>query len=449
VNEGAAPPARSVLGSRLGYALLAVALPAALSPQLALPWVLCGNLLLGAAFAWDARRLARAQLALAREAPARVRAGQRAPYSLRLRQLSGPPLRVQLEEVAPPELAIEPVRHQTQLAPGAVAELRATLYAESHGRIAWSSVAVRKESALGLCARIEQLACPQTLRALPQVPLGRRALSALARREPSGSAERLRALGQGQELESLREYVATDSLRSIDWKATAKRRRPITRCYQPERSQSLWIVLDASRAMTLPLSEIEPDAAVRTRFDIALEAALRLADAALHAGDRVGLLIHGREALLTMPPRRGRAQLMRLLEGVLPVHAQATELDVSGLISLLGSLAKKRCLVVLFTDLDNEADLHLLAEHAPLLTRRHLTLCVSLEEKRLRHELRREPETEQDVYRKVAALSLHGQRAQLARELTRRGVPVIETDVRGLSGAALKRYREIKQSGRL
>jgi uncharacterized protein (DUF58 family) len=443
------PPARVVLGSRLGYALVAVVVPAALVPRHALLTVLLGNLLLGALFAWDARRLGRAQLALTRAAPARTRAGQRAPYTLRLRQLAGPPLRVQLEEVAPAELAIEPPRHALHTAAGHEAELHATLQADSHGRSAWSAVAVRKESALGLCARIEQLPCPHTLRALPQLPPGQRAPSALSRREPGGTAQRLRALGQGREVEALREYVPPDPLRNIDWKATAKRRRPITRSYQPERSQALWIVLDASRAMTLPLVDGGRDAPPRTRFDVALEAALRLADAALNAGDRVGLLVHGRDALLSVPPRRGRAQLVRLLDGVLPVRAQATELDVPGMIGLLGSLAKKRCLLVLFTDLDNEPDLHLLAEHARLLTRRHLTVCVSLEEKRLRHELARAPHTERDVFRKVAALSLHGQRAQLARELGRRGVPVIETDARGLATAALARYRQIKQSGRL
>jgi uncharacterized protein (DUF58 family) len=287
-------------------------------------------------------------------------------------------------------------------------------------------------------------------------------------------------------VEALREYVATDSMRSIDWKATAKRRRPITRSYQPERSQALWIVLDASRAMTLPLpeeplevardaqpaeqrpaprgarpteqeraargarpAEADPEPESRTRFDVALEAALRLADAALHTGDRVGLLVYGREALLSVPPRRGRAHFMHLVERVLSVHAQASELDVAGMIGLLGSLAKKRCLVVLFTDLDNEADLHVLVEHAPQISRRHLTLCVSLAEKRVRRELQRELHSEQDVYQKLAALSLHAQRARLARNLLRRGVPVIETDARGLSSAALKRYREIKQSGRL
>jgi uncharacterized protein (DUF58 family) len=449
VNDGATPAARGAPGSRLGYALLLVALPAALFPRHALLAVLLGNLLLGALLWWDARRLARAALALSREAPARTHAGEIAAYKLRLRQLSGPALRVQLEEVAPAGLAIEPTRHETRLAPGAEAELCGTLSAHSHGRMSLSAVALRKESALGLYARIEQLPCPHSLRALPRLPFGPRTPYALARREPGELSQRLRALGQGSDVEALREYVPTDPLRSIDWRATAKRRRPITRSYQPERSQSLWIVLDASRAMTLALGTADPNAQARTRFDVALEAALRLADAALYAGDRVGLLVHGREALLSLPPRRGRTQFARMLEAVLPVHAQPTELDVAGMIALLGRLATKRCLLVLFTDLDNEADLHLLAEHAPLLSRRHLTVCVSLEEKHLRHALRREPRTDREVYGKLAALSLHEQRAQLARELGRRGVPVIEADARGLPAAALKRYREIKQSGRL
>jgi uncharacterized protein (DUF58 family) len=309
---------------------------------------------------------------------------------------------------------------------------------------------------LGLCALIEAQPCASELAAYPRLPLVDAPWPALARRELGSVPEARNAAEQGGEIEQLREYVATDPMRSIDWKASAKRRRPISRSYQPERSQTLWLVLDASRAM-MAASEAgaanadapEPAPAPPTRFERALEAALNLASAALAQGDQVGLMVYGRTLRLSVPPKRGRAQLFTLIEAIMHVHPEPCELDAPGLLAAFAQAAPKRSLFVLFSELENGADLEQLAEHGRLLTRRHLALCVSLSGRELEARLRAPIESENDVYLRVAAIKLKQERDGLKRKLRDAGLPVIECAPPAFAHAALAEYQRQKRSGRL
>lgn len=462
----AARDPRSALGSRLGLWLGFGICLGLLTPGAArVPALLLYNLLLGLLFAYDRAQLRRASLKLERQLPAQLRPGVATPYVLRLALSAGPRLRLLIEEQGQAFLRVAPGLHHLQLARGAEAQVNGELVMERHGRSDWPSLWVRRESTLGLCAVITQHTRKDMLRGYPQLPARQSGLRQLAPRRRGAAPAALRVVEQGGEIERLREYVSTDSMRSLDWKASAKRGRPITRSYQPERNQTLWIVLDASRAMTLPAelvstpavkhvgAKIEargPDAArVRSRFDAALEAALALSDTALREGDRVGLLVFAREPKLCVTPRAGHAQWLKLLEHSLELHAEPSELDTQALLASIGRCAPKRSLVVLFTDLDNEGDLRELARHARLLARRHMSLCVSLRPVGLSAQVSAPVERERDVYHKLAAISLEEQRSQLARALQNAGLELVESPLPQLAERIVQRYHAAKISGRL
>jgi uncharacterized protein (DUF58 family) len=457
----AAPHAlRFHAGSRLGVfvalgALLAVFVPG----RTVAPFLLAYNALLAALYGWDRARLKRAALTVVR-AQAGVRATrartlrwfarESLDYTLSVELVQGPPLRLTIEECPPASFTIVPPRWQTRVAKGEAVELDAQIHAARHESARLSHVFVRRESRLGLCAVVEAHPALNELRAYPRLPRGHEAFSARALDQAGNNPKPRHSAQQGGEIERLREYVVTDPMRSIDWKASAKRHRPITRAYQPERSQTLWIGLDASRGMmTHSDGSLADGTAARTRFESALEAALVLAAAALAEGDCVGLLVYGRSLSLAVPARRGRAHLYTLVDAALAVHAEATELDAAGLLASFTRHAPKRSLFVFFTDLDNGADLQQLAEHAPLLTRRHLALCVSLNE---HNQASRRPsaiEGERDVYRRVAQIHLNDERARLKQNLQNGGLGVIESQLPDLAHAALAEYQRQKRAGRL
>jgi uncharacterized protein (DUF58 family) len=451
---------RTALGSRL---FLALGLGALLLPWLA-PCqrglaLLAFNALVAGLFAYDRARLLASALELRRSlslgsasgAVGSLRVRVPAAYTLELAHAAGPRLRLWVEERAPLHARVTPERQRLALAPGQRAALSGELVLERHGRLVWDRLWLRRESALGLCALSSEHTLPSEARAYPALPALKGGVTLLVPHRAGPAPAALRVAEQGGEIERLREYVSTDSMRSLDWKATAKRRRPITRAYQPERNQTLWIVLDASRAMMRPAAPPAHTArsAAATRFEAALEAALLLADAALSEGDRVGMLAYGRALKLCVTPRAGHAQLLALMQHSLSLHAEPTELDVAGLLSSLARCAPKRSLVVLFTDLDNEGDLRELVRHARLLARRHASLCVSLRPEQLASARDAPIEAERDLYRKLAAISLHEQRSQLARDLETAGLALVESALPQLGRAIVQRYRAEKTSGRV
>lgn len=447
---------RTVIGSRLAlFVALGALLAAFVPPALGMPFLLAYNLGLGCAFLWDRARLKQAALRITRSPVLRCYAHQALDYELGLELHAGPALRLSLEESAPLGFIITPRALRCELGRGLANSVALTLRATRHGSARLSHVFVRRESALGLCALVQAHEAPSELCAYPRLPFASSAWPALALTQPGNAPKPRYSAEQGGEIERLREYVPTDSMRSIDWKASAKRRRPITRSYQPERSQILWLVLDASRAMMAPSEEapaareLEPEATPRTRFESALEAALLLAESALAQGDQVGLLVYGRALRLKLAPKRGRAQLLALIEALLHVHPEPCELDAQGLIETFAQAAPKRALFALFTELENAADLEQLAEHARVLTRRHLALCVSLSGHELEQRLRAPIDEEADAYQRVAAIQLKQEREGLKRKLASAGLTVIESALPGLARAALREYQRQKRAGRL
>jgi uncharacterized protein (DUF58 family) len=407
-------------------------------------------------FLYDASRLQQAQLQLARQVPRRLQLGKSDVLELTLRNASSLSLEVWLRDELPPAtFPAAPEVRRLSLSPQADATLRSTVTPIARGRASLGHVAVRLETRLGLAAVYRELGRREEVRVWPGLSLDLH--TQRAQRDEAGEvAQRLRKSASGSELESLREYVSADSLRSIDWKATARRHRPITRVHQPERSQILWLVLDASRTMATPIgsalrspSPRDATAVPKSRLDTAVETSLSLADAALHAGDQVGLLIYADTRLALVPPGRGRRHYLRLAESLSDVTAEPVHLAVRSLLSDFEGLARKRALVVLFTDLENEAHTAALCEHAQLLTRRHLPVCVSLHDVETEQLASLRPQEDAQVFRQAAAIDLLLERETLTRKLQKRGVRVVESDARGLAQKVLDQYLRVKLSAQL
>jgi uncharacterized protein (DUF58 family) len=440
-----APPARIRIGSLAFLWLLpGLALALVVPTALRLFAIVAYDVIVLAVFAFDARRLWRAELSAERELEPLLRVGTPQEVRIRLSQAGSTSLRARVRDAVPRSCDAAPQELETQL--GQSAELSYRLMPRERGAAHFSDLWVRLESSLRLAAVDVRIAAALDARVLPRSIAERaRARAGLRREEGEVRTRLLRASQSGGELESLREYVRGDALRAIDWKATAKRRHPITRLYQPERSQVLWIVLDASRTMSTALRAEEPDGLPpTTRFDVALDVALQLARTALRAGDMVGAIVYADERLLLVPPGRGRAQQRRLLDALYDREPVPTQLDVRGLLSLLDRNAKKRSLLVVLTDLENETHGELFLEHARLLQRRHLPLLVSLDDAITQQLISAPSHSDADVYQRAAAVDLAGERMALKARLETRGIRVIEASEAELATAAIDRYVEIK-----
>ncbi len=250
---------------------------------------------------------------------------------------------------------------------------------------------------------------------------------------------RTRYRGQGTEFESLREY-SDDDFRRIDWKSTARRGKLVVRDYEVERNQAVFIAIDIGRHM---LSEADG----RLKLDHVLDTALLMMHAADRAGDQVGLLVFAERVVKFVPPRRGKAHINMLLEAIHDLRALPVESNVQGAMQYFASRWKRRALVVLFTDVEEERESKRLTQAIKPLRMRHLWFLVRVMDPRLK-QLGHAPIASEEAMYDAGAYEWYMKRREDARvALSQSGLRQIEAEPEDLAGALVNAYWQVKQSG--
>ena len=245
--------------------------------------------------------------------------------------------------------------------------------------------------------------------------------------------------GLGLEFHQLREFRDGDTLRQIDWKATARKRTPIAREYQDERDQQILFLLDCGRRMRSQDGDL-------SHFDHALNASLLLAYVALRQGDAVGAMTFAGDDRRHLPPGKGSAQLGALLNTVYDLQTSQRPADFPEAVQAVLSRQRRRALVILVTNLRDEDDEELLGA-VKRLGRQHRVLVASLREEVL-DTLRHEP-----VARYEQALAYTGTidylnaRNGLHEKLAAHGVPVLDARPSELGPELISRYLGWKRAG--
>jgi uncharacterized protein (DUF58 family) len=300
-------------------------------------------------------------------------------------------------------------------------------------------VAVRYRSPLGFAERWASVALPQTVRVYPDIAAAQRhALALIRARQIVMEKRRSRVHGLGRDFESLREFQQGDELRDICWTATARRARLVTRTYQPERSQTVWIVVDAGRLMRAREGR-------HTALDRSVNAAFALAQVASGAGDRVALLVYGRRTQQRIAPGRGAGHLRATLEALAQARTEPAEADHARAAAAVMSMQKRRALVVWFTDVAESAGVPEVIESAARLVPQHVLLFAVTRPPELNALAASVPSGARDLYRVMAAQEMVERRALLLRHVRQRGGLAIEVPSADLAGAVVDRYLNVKE----
>src|SRR5690606_31415872 len=202
---------------------------------------------------------------------------------------------------------------------------------------------------LGLAGRQRSWPVPGVVRALPPFQSRRHLPSRLAHLRQLDGRSAVRTRGQGTEFDSLRDYVEGDDVRSIDWRATARRQHVVVRTWQPERDRRVILVLDTSRTSAARIDD-------QPRLDAAMDAALLLAALASRAGDRIDLIAGDRRIRGRVTPNTDRKALLhQLVTAMAPIEPVLVEADWTMLAGRVTGLTRRRALVVLLTALEPAA----------------------------------------------------------------------------------------------
>jgi uncharacterized protein (DUF58 family) len=248
---------------------------------------------------------------------------------------------------------------------------------------------------------------------------------------------RSRVKGLGTEFESLREYN-DDDYRTIDWKSTARMGKLVVRNYEVERNQGVIVCLDVGRHM---LAEVSG----RRKLDYAIDSALMLMHAAQKMGDQVGLLMFSDYVGRYIAPKKGRAQVSAILDTVHGVHAEPVQPNYQAAFAYLSNRWKRRSLVVVFTDAENDDQAAELAVALGNLRKRHLVFVVRVADPRLREVLAAPLDQPTDLYRRAAAHWYFRDRKKAETRLSTGGLQSIEAEPQDLSAALVSAYLRVKE----
>ncbi|QKW19783.1 DUF58 domain-containing protein [Kitasatospora sp. NA04385] len=387
------------------------------------------------------------RLGLERSGHPTVRLGEGTTVDLLVSNPSGRPLRARIRDAWYPSAwapgtATAASRHTVTVPAGERRRLTTPLAPTRRGDHHAGKVTVRSLGPLGLAGRQADLDAPWRIRALPPFASRKHLPSRLARlRELDGRTSVL-TRGQGTEFDSLREYLPGDDVRSIDWRASARRSTVAVRTWRPERDRHVLIVLDTGRTSAGRVGDAP-------RLDAALDAALLLTALATKAGDRVDLLAHDRHRRAGVAGRSPAEVLPAFTDAMALLEPALIETDLRALTSTALRMAPHRSLIVLLTGLDAHQIQEGLLPQLPLLTKRHEVVIASVSDPRLDELVSAPRTTVEDVYGAAAAEQTRADRRRTADLLTRRGVTVLDAPPESIAPALSDAYLALKAAGRL
>ncbi|MFZ1940210.1 MAG: DUF58 domain-containing protein [Terracidiphilus sp.] len=332
--------------------------------------------------------------------------------------------------------------------PNVRASLRYRVEPRDRGDVQTGSVYLRYTSLLGLVERWAMAPLQQTVRIYPTLRQGEDQEIFLARGRQIDMQLRLaRERGLGRDFESLREYLEGDDLRDVCWTATARRGQLITRRYQTERNQAVWIVLDAGRLLRgRILSDTDdPNRKGHSKLDHACSTAVALAQLALYSGDRVGLLVYGQQIQQRVLPGRGPAHLRLIVEALAQARAETSEADHLRATATLNRWQPRRALILWITDIAETAMRPEVIDGAMQLLHRHVLLFVAMAQPDVEEIANARPKTVAEMFRASAAQELTTRRELLLARLRDQGALTLDLDPEHLTSAVLNQYLKVKE----
>jgi len=397
---------------------------------------LCSVLILDLSLAANLRKVA-----VERALPGNVTLTSSTEAVLTIGNTGSRPLRALVRDAWQPSAGAQNARQRMDVPAGERRRMKVLLRPARRGDLTSPHVTLRAFGPLRLAARQRTLPCPGTVRVLPPFHSRRHLPSKLRKlRELDGKAA-VQIRGAGTEFDSLRDYVRGDDVRSIDWRATARRTAVVVRTWRPERDRRVVIMLDTSRTAAARIDD-EP------RLDTGIEAALLLAVLAERGGDRVDFFAFDRRT-------RGRAGssskgnlLGQLVQAMAPLEPELIELDWGQVPGQIRQISVHRSLVVLLTPLDSGVPEEGLLPMAAQLAQQHVVVVASVRDPML-GAMQKERTTAAQVFRAAAAERALLEREAVAIQLRHLGVEVVDAEPHQLPPALADAYIRLKAAGRL
>ena len=367
-------------------------------------------------------------------------------------------LRVHLKDDFPNEFLFENVIHKCRVSPMQQEDISYRLTPLRRGIYQFGDIHVRCWGILGFVVRQHKVEAASEIKVYPNLQAVQQ-YELLVKRGMlhQMGLKNSRQFGEGTEMERLREYLPDDDFRRIDWKATARHRKPIVREFETERSQDIVIMLDTGRLMASPIlleSDDIPDSEsiskkAMLKLDYAINTTLMATYVSILRGDRIGLIAFADTVHQYLSPKQGKKQFLTILETIyaLPVHP--VEPDFESAFTYLASKQRKRALIILFTDILDNDSAEGIATYVAQFSKHHLVICVTLTDSGIVELADQKTTNSKSVYQKAIAERLLQEKHATLEILRRQGVITIDVPAHQLTISVVNKYLELKAKSKI
>lgn len=384
---------------------------------------------------------ATSNVGIRRSAPASVRLTEATESEISLANLSARSIRGAVRDAWQPSAGATGNRHRFSLRGLETVRFTTALKPTRRGDRRAAAVTIRTEGPLRLAGRQRSVDVPAVLRVLPEFASRRHLPARLARLREIDGQTAVNLKGAGSEFDSLREYVIGDDVRTVDWRASARRADVVVKTFRPERDRRVFIVLDSSRLSAGRVGSAP-------RLDASIEATLLLAALASKAGDRTQITAFDRKERARAMGSTGGSLMPKLADALAVVEPSLVETDWPAVVRLVQDRMSQRALVVLLTTIDNSSIDSGLLDAVAALSRNHQVLVASVEDPEVDGMLNAREETH-DLYGAGAAARSLLERDAVATRLRQLSAEVVSALPDDLAPAVSDRYLALKASGRL
>ena len=324
-----------------------------------------------------------------------------------------------------------------------------------HGRYRLDRYYLETPSPLGFWSRRRSFPVETEIRIYPNLAHDRRVL-AMRPFSPAPGSQAQRQIGKGRDFEHLRDYMPGDSYEDIHWKATARRGRPVTKIFQTERMQEIYLIVDASRLSARGIETpgtgrgsggVSSGPAPSTVLDRYITAALMLGLAAERQGDLFGILTFSDRVERFIRARNGKAHYDACRDALYTLEARHVSPDYAELFTFIGTRIRRRALLIFLTGLDDPVLSAQFASHVDLITRRHLVRVNMLRPASAQPLFRSEKDvhTIDDIYRHLGGHMAWAALRETEKTLRRRGAGFTLLDNETLCSDLHFQYMSVKR----
>ena len=254
--------------------------------------------------------------------------------------------------------------------------------------------------------------------------------------------KKIRRIGHTTEFEHIKEYVFGDDIRTINWKATAKRNQLMVNQYQDEKSQNVYLIIDKGRVMKMPFSGL-------TLLDYAINASLAMGNVVIKKADKAGLFTFSKKVDTKLKADRKPVQIQRFMESLYQVKTDFKESDYERLLVQVKQHIRQRSLIILFTNFETLDGLNRQLPYLRSIAKLHLLTVVFFKNSELDELVHSKPKNTQQIYDKVIAEKLNNDKELIVRELKKYGIYSVLTRPENLTIDVINKYLEFKARGLL